>query len=182
MIGVEYPAYAVRYLTYELVQALGELSEQQQQLIIRVVFKDKYTGGRALIPWKYIGPGRLVSAQTYSGRGWQDETGAWHEVGWHHQGAFRTAVQMAKRAVLEVAAEEGLADVAKAKAKARAKLPRLTGLRIEMAEDTGLEAQHRLKAIKDNEALALLGMDDSQQDENASEGTLEGDWWKAAME
>lgn len=179
---MEYPAYAVRYLTYELVQALEQLSEQQQQLIVRVVFKDRYTGGRTLIPWKYIGPGKLVSTQTYSGRGWQDETGAWHEVGWHHQGAFRTAVQMAKRAVLEVAAEEGLADVAKAKAKARAKLPRLTGLRIDMAEDIGLEAQHRLKAIKDNEALALLGMDDQASDETLGEGTLEGDWWKAAME
>lgn len=179
---MEYPAYAVRYLTYELVQALEQLSDQQQQLIVRVVFKDKYTGGRTLIPWKYIGPGKLVSTQTYSGRGWQDETGAWHEVGWHHQGAFRTAVQMAKRAVLEVAAEEGLADVAKAKAKARAKLPRLTVLRIEMAEDIGLEAQHRLKAIKDNEALALLGMDDQASDAAPGEGTLEGDWWKAAME
>lgn len=179
---MEFPAYAVRYLTYELVQALEQLSEQQQQLIVRVVFKDRYTGGRALIPWKYIGPGKLVSTQTYSGRGWQDETGAWHEVGWHHQGVFRTAVQMAKRAVLEVAAEEGLADVAKAKAKARAKLPRLTGLRIEMAEDTGLEAQHRLKAIKDNEALALLGMDDQASGDAPGEGTLEGDWWKAAIE
>lgn len=180
---MEYPAYAVRYLTYELVQALEQLSEQQQQVIVRVVFKDKYTGGRALIPWKYIGPGKLVSTQTYSGRGWQDEQGNWHEVGWHHQAAFRTAVQMAKRAVLEVAAEEGLADVAKAKAKARAKLPRLTGLRIEMAEDTGLEAQHRLKAIKDNEALALMGMnEESGREGEAGEGTLEGDWWKAAME
>jgi hypothetical protein len=178
---MEYPPSAVRYLTYELVQALEQLSEQQQQLIVRVIFKDRYTGGRTLIPWKYIGPKRLVSTQTYSGRGWQDEQGVWHDVGWHHQAPFRTAVQMAKRAVLEVAAEEGIADVAKAKARARAKLPGLTGLRIDMAEDTGLEAQHRLKAIKDNEALALLGIDESQQDEGAGEGTLEGDWWKAAM-
>lgn len=179
---MEYPAYAVRYLTYELVQALGALSEQQQQLIIRVVFRDKYTGGRSLIPWKYIGPGKLVSVQTYSGRGWQDEEGHWHEVGWHHQAAFRQAVALAKRAVLEVAAEDGLADVASAKAKARAKLPRLTGLRIKMAEDDELEPQHRLKAIKDNEALALLGVDDQPGDDEPGEGTLEGDWWKAAME
>ena len=180
---MEYPAYAVRYLTYELVQALGELSEQQQQVIFRVVFKDRYTGGRSLIPWKYIGPGKLVSADTYSKRGWQDEDGNWHDVGWHHQAAFCTAVAMAKRAVLESAAEEGLADVAQAKARARAKLPRLTGLRIKMAEDDDVEPQHRLKAIKDNEALALLGLDDADnKDDGAGEGTLEGDWWKAAME
>lgn len=181
---MDFPAYALRYLSYELVQALEQLSEQQQQVIVRVVFKDKYTGGRALIPWKYIGPGKLVSVQTYSGRGWQDEEGNWHEVGWHHQAAFRAAVGAAKRAVLEVAAEDGLADVHKAQAKARAKLGRLTGLRIKMAEDTALEAQHRLKAIKDNEALALMGVGEEQRkgDDTAGEGTLEGDWWKAAME
>lgn len=178
---MEFPAYAVRYLTYELVQALGELSEQQQQMILRVVFRDKYTGGRTLIPWRYIGPGKLVSAQTYSGRGWQDAEGQWHEVGWHHQETFRTAVQMAKRAVLEVAAEEGLVSVAKATAKARAKLPKLTGLRIDMAEDSTLDAQHRLKAIKDNESFALLGLDKENEDSSGQgEGTLEADWWKAA--
>lgn len=179
---MEFPAYTVRYLTYELVQALGELSEQQQQLILRAILRDRYTGKRSLIPWKYIGPGRMVSADTYSKRGWQDEDGNWHDVGWHHQAAFRTAVALAKRAVLETAAEEGLADVAQAKAKARAKLPRLTGLRIKMAEDDELEPQHRLKAIKDNEALALLGVDEPDADEGAGDGTLEGDWWKAAME
>lgn len=179
---MQYPAYAVRYLSYELVQAMELLSEQQQQLILRVVFRDKYTGGRTLIPWKYIGAGKLVSAQTYSGRGWQDADGNWHEVGWHHQESFRTAVALAKRAVLEVAAEEGLASVGKAKARARAKMPSLTGLRIDMAQDATLDAQHRLKAIKDNETLALLGLEEESSDNASSEGTLEGDWWKAAME
>jgi hypothetical protein len=180
---MHYPAFAVRYLTYELVELLSQLSEQQQQVIVRVVFKDKYTGGRALIPWRYIGTGKLVSTQTYSGRGWQDEQGVWHEVGWHHQPAFRRAVEAAKRAVLEVAAEEGLGDVAAAMAKARSKMPKLTGLRIKMAEDTELDAQHRLKAIKDNEALALLGLEqESGREGEAGEGTVEGDWWKAAME
>ena len=180
---MDFPAYVVRYLTYELVQALEQLSEQQQALILRAVFRDKYTGGRTLIPWRYIGPGRLVSGETYSGRGWQDDEGRWHDVGWHHQPAFRAAVAAAKRAVLEVAAEEGLGDVAKATAKARAKLPKLTGLRIAMAEDVELDAQHRLKAIKDNETLALIGLDAEQQrDAPDKEGTLEGDWWQAAME
>jgi hypothetical protein len=181
---MDYPAYAVRYLSYELVQALGELSEQQQQVIVRVVLKDKYAGGRTLIPWKYIGTNKLVSAQTYSGRGWQDETGAWHDVGWHHQAAFRAAVALAKRAVLEAAAEEGLADVQRATGRARAKLARLTGVRIGMAEDEGLDAQHRLKAIADNEKLALLGvtLPGQANDEQAGEGTLEADWWKAAAE
>ena len=179
------PAYAVRYLSYELVQALEKLSEQQQALVYRVVFKDKYTGGRSLIPWRYIGPGKLVSAESYSGRGWQDEEGRWHDVGWHHQLDFVAAVKLAKRAVLEVGTEEGLAHVAKAKDSARAKLNTLTRTRIAIAQDETVDANARLKAIKDNEALALLGVDEgrgARGEEDAGEGTLEADWWKAAAE
>ena len=177
------PAYAVRYLSYELVQALEKLSEQQQALVYKVVFKDRYAGGRSLIPWRYIGPGKLVSAETYSGRGWQDEEGRWHDVGWHHQPDFVTAVKLAKRAVLEVGTEEGLAHVAKAKDSARAKLPGLTRTRIAIAQDETVDANARLKAIKDNEALALLGTETAAgSDDEAGEGTLEADWWKAASE
>lgn len=177
------PAYAVRYLSYELVQALEKLSEQQQTLVYRVVFKDKYTGGRALIPWRYIGPGKLVSAETYSGRGWQDEEGRWHDVGWHHQPDFVAAVKLAKRAVLEVGTEEGLAHVAKAKDSARAKLNTLTRTRIGIAQDETVDVAVRLKAIKDNEALALLGTETAAgSEEEAGEGTLEADWWRAASE
>jgi hypothetical protein len=176
-------AYAVRYLSYELVQALEKLTEQQQALVYKVVFKDKYTGGRSLIPWRYIGPGKLVSAETYSGRGWQDEEGRWHDVGWHHQPDFVAAVKLAKRAVLEVGTEEGLAHVARAKDSARAKLNTLTRTRIAIAQDETVDANARLKAIKDNEALALLGTETAAgSDDEAGEGTLEADWWKAAAE
>jgi hypothetical protein len=178
---MEYPAYAVRFLTYELVQALEVLSEQQQRLIVQAIFKDRYTGGRALIPWKYIGPGKLVSIQSYSGRGWQDGAGQWHDVGWHHQDAFVLAVKLAKRAVLEAGTEDGLAQVAKAKDKARAKLARLTGLRIGIAESALAKDTDRLKAIKDNEELALLGLSTAAGDDDQAHDDAAGDWWRVAM-
>ena len=179
---MEYPAYAVRFLTYELTEALAVLSEQQQRLIAQAIFKDRYTGGRALIPWKYIGsgPGKLVSDDSYSGRGWQDAAGKWHDVGWHHQEAFVLAVKLAKRAVLEAGTEDGLAQVAKAKDKARARLARLTGIRIDIAENALAKDADRLKAIKDNEELALLGLATPAGDEQPGGDDAAADWWRAA--
>ena len=84
------------------------------------------------------------------------------------------AVKLAKRAVLEVGTEEGLAHVAKAKDSARAKMPGLTRTRIAIAQDETVDANARLKAIKDNEALALLGTETAAgSDDEAGEGTGE---------
>lgn len=169
-------------MTDELVRALSVLSEQQQRLIEQAILRDRYTGDRSLIPWKYIGsgPGKLVSDESYSGPGWQDAAGKWHDVGWHHQEAFIFAVKAAKRAVLRTNIEDGLMHVAKSKDKARAKMPRLTGLRIDIAENPDAKDADRLKAIKDNEELALLGLATPAGDEQPGGDDAAADWWRAA--
>jgi hypothetical protein len=178
---MEYTAQTVRFMTDELEQALSVLTKQQQDVIIQVVLRDRYTGDRALIPWKYIGTGKLVSKETYTGAGWQDEAGKWHDQGWHHQDAFVYAVKLAKRAVLRTGIEEGLAHVAKAKDKARSKMPRLTGLRIDIAESPNAKDSDRLKAIKDNEDLAMVGLPVAAGDDDQAHDDAAGDWWRAAM-
>lgn len=177
---MEYTAQTIRFMTDELEQALSVLSEQQQRLIVQAVLRDRYTGDRSLIPYKYVGTGKLVSKETYTGRGRQDEAGRWHDVGWLHQPEFVFAVKAAKRAVLRTSIEDGLAQVAKAKDKARGKLARLTGLRIDIAESATAKDTDRLKAIKDNEELALLGLATPAGDEQGGDDAA-ADWWRAAM-
>ena len=174
------PRTALRYMSYELAEALGVLSDAQQRLIFRAVLHDRYTG-KTLIPWKFIGtgPGKLVAERTYCGHGETDADGNVHGAGWLHQPAFVEAVRLAKARVLEVDLEDDLRLVAKAREGARRKLAAVVRRWDDIMDDEKVPARDRIAA---GSCLVEFGVGGLAQGEGAAAGSEEADWWKAANE
>ncbi|MFN8468569.1 MAG: hypothetical protein U0X20_23625 [Caldilineaceae bacterium] len=171
---IHVPRSALRYVSYELREALEKLSEQQQKLIAASIFRDKATG-KTLIPYRYIGtgPGKMVSEHTYYAR----------DGGWAHQPEFVEAVRLAKARVLEVDLEEDLCSLAEVRRRARAKLPAVVDRWDAIMSDGEAPARDRIEAGSRLVEFATDGL--AQGGEGAglgAGGSEEADWWRAAQQ
>lgn len=177
---IELPAGSLKYLSYELAEALGKLSEQQQRLIERAILRDAYTAEEPAIPAKYIGGKlKLVSTDTYYKRGEQDADGNWHGVGWHHQVEFREAVRLAKARVRQARVDEDLRNVATAKSKARAKL---VGV-VRAWDDILQSAAPARDRVAAGQAIVNFAMDGlAGVDAAPAAGSAEEEWWATTEE
>lgn len=174
---INLPSYTLRYMSYELREALAQLTQPQQNLIFRVVFKDKYTG-KTLIPASYIYSKKgYVSPDTYYRRGHQDQNGNWHRVGWAHQSAFVAAVELAKRRVLEVDLEDDLSQVAKSKSKARRLSEDVVDTWHVIMRDDQWSAKDRIEA-----GQRLVDYGAVPADATQATSSDEETWWKSALE
>lgn len=162
-------------MTYELAEALGQLTAQQRKAIARIV--DHHFVQNKPMAELFRGDDRICAEARYYRRGRVDaETGKASEVGWSHQKGFTDALAMAARLALQTRVNEETHAVKEAVRRARlAAAPIVAGL-VRIAANADAD-KDKIAASKEVLGIALKN---TEFGDRPTDGDLADDWWKAA--
>jgi hypothetical protein len=115
MVEISIPPAMLRYMTFELAEALRVLSQQQVNAIFRIV-ESGHLVDEPLAPYALIrGENPICSETVWKRAGRQRKNGSWSErPGWSHQPEFKAALQMAKRLARQQWTDRKMTGVKKA--------------------------------------------------------------------
>lgn len=147
--AVTMPLGMMRFMTFELAEALMKLSQQQVQAIWRII-ESGHLVEEPLAPYSLIrGDNPICSESVWKRTGRRRKNGSWSESpGWSHQEEFIAALKLAKRQVLAQVSAENVTSLRRGRTILQRGMPEASRRMVELA--TGYQVGSDGEFVKDD--------------------------------